>query len=357
MIAKSGALEGPSAASPARDAYWDAARGIAIIAVIWIHSSGGQGYAHTNAAWNFYYWVAVRQFLNFPVALFLFLAGMFVNPAKMAPSGPWMRSRALRLLVPYLVWSTAFGGIGVLAAGGIGSLWALLVRIALGLTAAHLYFIVVLVQLTVITPLLVRVATTPWWSTLFVVTPAYWFLLYGHAAVTGAMLPLYNYIFAGWFAFYYAGICVRLRRDSLEIGVGPAVFAIVVALLASLGETSLLVASGLPIGLAISQLKATSVLYAFTVFALALALKPRASQVPRALANIGVDSYGIYYVHMVWIIGLSALTSHVQSLVAFPVLPVLQLAQVAVALMLSLFTIWATRRILGRQNASMLLGF
>lgn len=280
-----------------------------------------------------------------------------MNPAKIAPARLWLQKRAVRLLIPYLVWSTTFAAIGVLAAGGIGSIWTLLVRIALGLTAAHLYFIVVLVQLTAITPLLVRVATTPWWSTLFVVTPAYWVLLYGHAAVTGAMLPLYNYIFAGWFAFYYAGICVRLRKKSLEIGVSPAVFAIVVALFASLGEASLLIGSGLPIGLAISQLKATSVLYAFAVFALALALKPRASEMPRALAKIGRDSYGIYYVHMVWIIGMGALTSHVQSLVAFPVLPVLQLAQVAVALMLSLFTIWATRKILGRRNASLLLGF
>lgn len=61
-----------------KDVYWQWVRGICIFAVILIHSKTGIVYRNNiYDSWNFDYWLIVRQFINFPVAIFIFLAGYF----------------------------------------------------------------------------------------------------------------------------------------------------------------------------------------------------------------------------------------------------------------------------------------
>jgi len=65
------------------DAYWQYIRGICIICVILIHCKTGVGYENNLiGSWNFDYWLIFRQFINFPVAVFIFLAGYFTNIEK-----------------------------------------------------------------------------------------------------------------------------------------------------------------------------------------------------------------------------------------------------------------------------------
>ena len=56
--------------------FWQAVRGICILAVIMIHCPAGQ--SGINQA----VWIVVRQIINFPVAIFVFMAGYFVKPDK-----------------------------------------------------------------------------------------------------------------------------------------------------------------------------------------------------------------------------------------------------------------------------------
>lgn len=58
--------------------YWQMVRGICILAVIMIHCPSGQNY--TELDYNA--WIVFRQFINFPVAMFIFLAGYFMTPEK-----------------------------------------------------------------------------------------------------------------------------------------------------------------------------------------------------------------------------------------------------------------------------------
>lgn len=51
--------------------FWQMIRGICILAVIMIHCPQGGAV-----------WLGIRQVINFPVALFIFMAGYFVNPSK-----------------------------------------------------------------------------------------------------------------------------------------------------------------------------------------------------------------------------------------------------------------------------------
>lgn len=58
--------------------FWQAVRGICILAVIMIHCPSGIGYSDIEQEC----WLILRQFINFPVAIFVFMAGYFVNTRK-----------------------------------------------------------------------------------------------------------------------------------------------------------------------------------------------------------------------------------------------------------------------------------
>lgn len=64
--------------SQGKSEYWQAIRGICILAVIMIHCPTGQEYSINET----YAWLVLRQIINFPVALFIFMAGYFVNTDK-----------------------------------------------------------------------------------------------------------------------------------------------------------------------------------------------------------------------------------------------------------------------------------
>lgn len=58
--------------------YWQMIRGICILAVIMIHCPNAIGLS----TGEFSVWMVLRQLINFPVALFVFMAGYFVNTDK-----------------------------------------------------------------------------------------------------------------------------------------------------------------------------------------------------------------------------------------------------------------------------------
>ena len=63
-----------------RDQFWQAVRGVCIICVVLIHCKNGLGYqSSAEQGYFFDYWLVMRQLINFPVAVFLFLAGYFTK--------------------------------------------------------------------------------------------------------------------------------------------------------------------------------------------------------------------------------------------------------------------------------------
>ncbi|NYF12675.1 surface polysaccharide O-acyltransferase-like enzyme [Pseudoclavibacter sp. JAI123] len=347
----SGALQG-------RSRFWDAARGVAILAVIWIHMPTGASFQGGEHAWNFDYWIASRQFLNFPVALFLFLAGYFVKPQRVTPPGLWLRGRIKRLLIPYLIWTSVYGLAEVAQdPGSLQRPFELLGQIIIGSVAAHLYFVVVLIQLTVLTPLLVKAAAQRWGSVLFSVTPVYVAFMYWFAFATGDLPELYNYFFPAWFAFYYGGIWVRVRGVK-AFSTRISIMAVAIAAVVSVVEAYWLLSVSMTTGFAASQLKVSSILYAFAVIALVLSwhkLKPDAG-VP-GLVYLGERSYGIYFVHMIWIMGFGFMVERLHLFEALPVLPAIQVVGIALVLGLSVASISITRKLISKKYAAHLLGF
>ena len=83
-----------------KNQYWQMVRGVYILAVIMIHCP--QGAFGVGKA----IWLVIRQFINFPVALFIFMAGYFVAPKSV--NMKWLVNRGGRLIIPFILWSTIY---------------------------------------------------------------------------------------------------------------------------------------------------------------------------------------------------------------------------------------------------------
>lgn len=277
-----------------KNQYWQMVRGICILAVIMIHCPTGQDY--TN--YDYHAWIILRQFVNFPVAIFVFLAGYFMPQEKIQGDykGFFVRRGGVRLLIPYLVWScvylirsTVFGGT---------TLRHIIYALVCGKAATPFYYIVVMLQLTVITPWLIKHRRN--W--MYLVTPAYLVVIYTYNIVSGSMLRLYETFFPAWFFFYILGMdCRSGKCDRLIDKVNGS--WVVAALSLSIGEAYGLRVVGCADGFVYSQIKFSSFLYA-AVIALWLQKKETTDVKSNALSIIGDYSYGIFYCHILvlWII-------------------------------------------------------
>lgn len=113
-----------------------------------------------------------------------------------------------------MIWSLLYSGLELLKIvhSGNESHWlGFVYRFIVGKSATPFYYIVVLMQLTVITPWLVRIVKQNGIISriLLLVTPVYLIYLYTWNYIVGTSPRLYETLFPAWFGFYYLGIYVR----------------------------------------------------------------------------------------------------------------------------------------------------
>lgn len=119
-----------------------------------------------------------------------------------------------RLVVPFVIWSLLYSGISLAKDihHGVSVNWlGYVYRFVVGKAATPFYYIVVLIQLTVITPWLVNVVkdSKTIKNLLWLITPCYLLYIYVWNLMTGYSPRLYETLFPAWFGFYYLGINVR----------------------------------------------------------------------------------------------------------------------------------------------------
>ena len=273
--------------------YWQMVRGICILAVIMIHCLSGQNYTYLD----YTVWIVLRQFINFPVAMFIFLAGYFMTPEK--TQGDYktflFKRGGVRLLLPYLVWSCIYL-LKTAIFDGV-TLWHIVYALICGKAATPLYYVVVMIQLTIITPWLIR-HRRKW---MYLITPAYLVIIYTYNLVTGTVPLLYETLFPAWFFFYLLGMDCRSEKIGKWIKK-INIYWVVIALLISIAEAVILKTVGCADGFATSQIKFGSFMYAAT---LALWLINNRTEPRRNILSITGDySYGIFYCHMLILWGV-----------------------------------------------------
>lgn len=276
--------------------YWQSIRGICILAVVLIHSLGGFNYS-TGYGTEF---VVLRKIINFAVATFVFMAGYFVNVDALSDKEfsckNWIIYRGGRLCIPFVIWSLLYSGLDLLKTvhNGKEIHWlGFIYRFVVGKSATPFYYIVVLMQLTILTPWLVKTVKKDNGKILWLITPAYLLYVYVWNITTGTPPRLYETFFPAWFGFYYLGIYVRCGQK-FRCNEVAVVGAFILSCIEALGLRKV----GLDIGFYTSQITIGSFLYSVAVIGWLLKKSEENSGHNRLLAMVGDCSYGIFYIHM-----------------------------------------------------------
>lgn len=244
-----------------RERYIDMWKGLAILAVLVIHASGDAGkFDPWSANWTF--GVVLRQIVNFAVPVFLGLAGYFA--ATSINSAPrYYAKRFSRILPAYVLWTIIF--IAASRPGHFLSPAALAKDFFLGEGIAIGYFVVVLIQYILLTPLLLKIRSDSLHILLialgYVASCVFAYVVrVGGYDGTFSVFPYYAVPFFAWGPFYHLGLYVSLRKKRLAGGlhstypVGALCIGLVVASIAE----SLYWADAGSYGFATSQIKASS---------------------------------------------------------------------------------------------------
>lgn len=285
-------------------------KGVALVAVVIIHSCVLVGLSPTGDAATRL--LVLRQAANFAVPLFLMLAGMFAAHRHVRRDGRWVTDRIVRLAGPYLLWTFVY--IVLRKRGDLLDPAALAADILLGDGIGIGYFIIVLMQMTLLTPLLQRMPGRAWHVATMVagcaVGVAFTYAVNLRHLAPFDTFPAGAVPFVVWYPFYHLGLFVG--RDGIERwGAIPARTVLAGASIACILAFGLSVMEAmhwrtLSLGFAASQLKATSLLYALAVTWLVFAAYPFARNRRFAMLPwLGRNSFFLYLAH---ILVLSAVT-------------------------------------------------
>ncbi len=356
----------PAAAAPAaipvkkRNVAFDAYRGIAIFFVVLAHSVGyGWDFIHHDSGqWNFYWSVFLRQVMLCALPAFLFVSGYWLGNIEFptwASYGQFLRKRVSRVAIPYVLWSVVFYTFYAWRAHDF-SLYEFAVKLVLGQAEGPYFFIVMLLQFYLLTPVFVYVCKHRHWVKWVVVAHAL-FLIFLYAVRYLYLKDLsFSYVklpFLSWLSFYLMGIYLRRYphvSDALTTFRLAALALVFLAL--SMVEGMILIGQGY-FEFGISDVKFSCFGYSFMV--LLLMFRLRDTWWPRVLVLLGDYAFGIFFVHGIILRNLMGKLKGVTFIYEFQ--PAFQFLATGVTLVITCGIIYATRKAIGTERARSYLGF
>lgn len=272
-----------------RDSYIQALRGLAIGAVVLIHCLPQE-----------FVTVLIRPFLNFSVALFVFLSGYLTSPSKISDSTAFWHKRLMKILPPYVIWSLFY-----LIARGHTTLGEIILALVTGGASGQLYFLLVYSQLVLLTPWLVSAINKPYLRIgLYAITPV---LLGLHIcfALFGLEL-LYLEAFCGtWLIFYLIGLEWKERILPLfesKKNSCAHVFAVWLCCAACQAVSGLIWFGAGNFDMATTQLRLTSMLSSVMFISVMMLVSQHIKSLissNQLLVSLGDMSFSVYLCHMV----------------------------------------------------------
>ena len=180
-------------------------RGLAIIAVVFIHSTP-LGIAQ----------VWCRPFMNFSVGLFLFLSGMLSNAEKWSP-----KKRLIKVLVPYLIWTLVYATINNY--NNVSGLpLAYIKNLITASSAAIMYYIFVYCELTLLIPVIDKFSKSKMKWVGFIISPIEIIIMRLLPLVLGYKMNKYVAIImhlscVGWFIYFYLGYLIGNKKIEIKV--------------------------------------------------------------------------------------------------------------------------------------------
>ena len=175
-------------------------RGLAILAVVIIHTC-----PHGLAG------IVIRTLVNYAVALFLFCSG-WLTKTSFPDVKKFYKKRLTRVLIPYAIWSFFYTDAFAYRDGTFSRLpHNYLYNLVYGTANFSLYFIIVYVILTLLTPLIGKLLQSEYKWVGFLVTPIYMIVTTYIPVLTGRVIIPVNitpFLRLQWFGFYYLGMAL-----------------------------------------------------------------------------------------------------------------------------------------------------
>ena len=260
-------------------------RAFAIIAVALIHDCPPD-------EWQVY----SRPFVNFAVAMFLFLSGYLTRDEHR----DWKKfyfNRISRVLIPYIIWSLLYSIIMVKDASKLP--FVLLTTTAY----FHLYYVFVYIQFVLLTPLMLWLAKSKYRALGWLVTPVSIIAYMWYCHNMGQSPDIYVSIFwrdccFGWFVFYYLGLMLGNKLIDCRLSMKTLIILYLISMPLQMAEGYVLWKIGAEdFG---GQLKLTAVIS--SVIAVLIAYKVLENGYVdirnKYLRLLGDYSFGIYLSHL-----------------------------------------------------------
>lgn len=273
-----------------KDRYFQFIRGILIFLVILIHCMYQNDSIYSN-----YINIVIRSTINFCVAVFIFLSGYFTNREKVLEnSKKYIHHRFKRLVIPLFIFSLLYTFIGILKKDV--NLVEVILKFISFKSAPHLYYIVVLFQLVVLTPIILKALKNKYLKIiLYLITPMYLIFLGVLKIGFNIDIPFYQYYFAGWLIYYILG----LEHDKIKVKSNPTIliltltFTIITNICVYNINTS-------TYNYVTSQLNICNMLYILVIIPIFLDRKSKyiSSKINSVIEKIGDFSFGIYFIHI-----------------------------------------------------------
>ncbi len=308
-------------------------RAVAIIAVVLIHTC-------PLGIWQ----PIVKPFVNFAVALFLFISG-YLTKDKIVDYKQFYKKRISKVLIPYIIWTVIYS---ICEGNSSRILLNLLTSKANGI----LYYIFVYIQFVLLTPFLFKLIKSKFYLVGYIIAPVSVILFKYIWLIPGLELnPYIDLVYGisciGWFTFYYLGLSLGNNKIKKEFKINRLVFYYLITIIMQLVEGLILFAIGdakCGTQLKISSLLSSSV---FILIAYCYLNNGKLKKNNKILKMIGDYSFGIYLVHVL----IMKLLAYVPGYSYIP-----YIINSAIILFLSLGIVYVCKKIFG-EKISAYLGF
>lgn len=309
-------------------------RGLAAIAVVFIHVTG-PGMQQ----------VLYRPLLNFSVGLFLFLSGMLSNVERWKP-----KKRILKVVIPYFLWTVIYTVMFNIKAPATIPV-VLLKNLVTGDAVAIMYYIFVYCELTLLIPLIHKLAKSryKYWGLL--ISPIEMIVMRTVPIVLGIELPVWVRIIMrlsclGWFTYFYLGYLLGNQLVNIRINAKTLAALWVLSIPLQIAEGYYYYKIGnVDCG---TQLKLssllTSVLFVLLAYQYVLHGKDRKLKL---LQLVGDHSFGVYFSHLAVIAVLCQIPGYVLY-VPYPITAV-------ISVVLTMICVLIGKKILGKHSSYLAL--
>lgn len=340
-----------------KDNWIQIIRGICIICVIFIHTQNADIYRYNISNQSIWWgYVVLRNIFNFPVGIFFFLSGYLVKKEKVLNNNfDYIKNRIIRLGIPFIIWSLFYTIIYIYMEYPKIETGIIISKIVKGNIAPHLYFVLVLLQFAIITPLLIKIENTKWEKLIWVITPIYIFINFIYALHFKTTIDSNQLFFPCWIIYYFLG----LKLNSLKINkmgkFNKKIYIIAfIFLLISILDSILLHKLHMESNYVYSQIRLGMIPYILLIAFIIQNNQFVNTFNSKFLKFIGDYSYGIYYVHIFFIMVINKI--YIDFCPYKLNLFLLEFIEIILSLLLSIISCIIVRKLIGKKNSMLYLG-